>query len=163
MVARSRHTGPLADRLTRPMLRIRQPATEGPVLNGLERDAGTPLPVHSNPADNATDLTLRFGRISERRRVTTQAVPTRMADCGPAARVLGSNFFFHGRNAIFTRHAESNGLATSAQIRSSPIVATDLAREPMPRTRAKRRHRAPAISRKETVQACLEERRRNPR
>src|SRR5580704_19345745 len=98
------------------------------------------------------------GRIWEHRRVLTQPAPSRLADCGPAARVLGSNFFFHGRNAIFTRHGESNGLATSSQIRSSPIVAADLAREPVPRTRAKRRHRAPAVFTKETVQACLQER-----
>src|ERR1700733_6811821 len=112
MVARSRHTRPPADRRTRPMLRIRQPANISLVLNELEIDARAPLPVHSNPASN---LTPRCGRIWERRRVLTQPAPSRLADCGPAARVLGSNFFFHGRNAIFTRHAPNNGIANSLQ------------------------------------------------
>jgi hypothetical protein len=39
MVARSRKKGPLADRLTGPVLRIRQPATSRPALNELEMDA----------------------------------------------------------------------------------------------------------------------------
>jgi hypothetical protein len=53
MVARSRHAGPPAHRLTQRMLRIRQPTNTGLVLNELEMDARAPLSVHSNRASNA--------------------------------------------------------------------------------------------------------------
>src|SRR5271156_676698 len=83
-----------------------------------------------------------------------------LADCGPAARVLGSTFFFHGRNVILTRHAESNGLATSSQIRSSLIVAAAGACELVPGARPKRRNAAPASLAKKTNQAHRQERAR---
>src|ERR1700679_2785992 len=55
MVARSRHTGPRADRLRRLVLRIRQPANTGLVLNELAIDARAPPagPFQSGELRNA--------------------------------------------------------------------------------------------------------------
>src|SRR5580704_8142687 len=100
-------------------------------------------------------MTRSNGRFRERRCMLVQRATSRRADCEPAARVLGSNFFFHGGNAIFTRHAESNGLATSSQLRSSPLAAADSACEPVPRAPAKRRA---ADAAKETGQARRQKR-----
>src|SRR5580700_3393395 len=98
-------------------------------------------------------MTRSNGRFRERCCMLVQRATSRRADCEPAARVLGSNFFFHGGNAIFTRHAESNGLATSSQLRSSPLAAADSACEPVPRAPAKRRKHRAADAAKETGQA----------
>jgi len=52
MVARGQKTGPLANRLTREVLRIRQPASTRPVLYRLEMDQPAAVEVHPIQGSN---------------------------------------------------------------------------------------------------------------
>src|SRR5271156_1493982 len=161
MVARARGATPTTVRPTREVLRIRQPGRTRAAL--IELGMQPPRGCHNSALARA----IRGMAVTALQRWRTAPASPRaadaaatLADCGPAARVLGSTFFFHGRNVILTRHAESNGLATPSQIRSSLIVAAARACEPVRCARPKRRNAPPASLAKKTNQAQRQERAR---
>src|SRR5271168_5170420 len=161
MVARARSATPTTVRPSREVLRIRQPGrTRAALIElGMQPSRGCHRSALARALRRRAVTALQGWRTVPASPRAADATAT-LADCGPAARVLGSTFFFHGRNVILTRHAESNGLATSSQIRSSLIVAAAGACELVPGARPKRRNAAPASLAKKTNQAHRQERAR---
>src|SRR5271155_1341694 len=161
MVARARSATPTTVRPTREVLRIRQPGrTRAALIElGMQPSRGCHSSALARAIRRMAVTALQRWRTAPASPRAADAAAT-LADCGLAARVLVSTFFFHGRDVIFTRHAESNGLATSSQIRSSLIVAAARACELGPRARPNPRSPPPASLAKKTNQANRQERAR---